>query len=131
MADTYLFRRLAFRGPVTHLTGRLFEYREHGKGMHEQVSWQELMTTEEPRLYAALLRDPSLPDRVRAGRRRLESVLAVHRARAAFAARHYGGAAAGLGAAVRCDPRLWQRDHALRTFARDYVSARAPGRRPA
>jgi len=129
-ADTYLWRRLAFRGPVTHLAGRLFEYREHGTGMHERVSWPMLMTTEEPWQYGALLRDPALPERVRARRSRLEAILATHRARAAYAERQWRPVVAGLGAAVRHDPRVWEREHPLHTLARDHVSARARSRHP-
>jgi len=127
-ADTYLWRRLAFRGPVTHLTGRLFEYRDHSTGMHTGVSWPELMTTEEPWQYAALLRDPALPERVRARRSRLEAVLATHRARAAYAERHWRPVVAGLVAAVRHDPRVWEREHPLHSLVVDHASARTQRR---
>ena len=40
------------------------------------------------------------------------------------------GSVAGLGAAVRHDPRVWEREHPLHALARDHVSARARSRHP-
>ncbi len=119
--DTYLWRRLAFGGPVGHVAGFLLQYRVHTVGMHHGTSVVELMTTEEADQFARLFSDPALPAAVAAQRGRLEATLAVRRARAQFQARRYGASAAAVASAVRQDPRLWQADHPLWVFARDYA----------
>ncbi len=127
-ADTYLWRRLAFRGPVGHVSGRLLQHREHARAMHLGTTLVELTTGEEVEQFSRLFRDPALPAAVAAQRSRLDAVLAVARARACFQRGRYGACAAEFGSAVRRDPRLWQADHPLWVFARDYARNHRPAR---
>jgi hypothetical protein len=126
-ADTFLWRRLAFRGPVGHVSGRLLEHREHPDAMHLTTDPIELLNTEEVEQFDRLLRDPMLPPRVAAQRARLDALLAVARARARFRDGRYGACAGAFAAALRHDPRLWQPDHPMVVFARAYVARRRRG----
>jgi len=119
--DTYLWRRLAFRGPVAHVGGRLYQYRLHGASMHTSTSWHELMVTEESEQYRRLLADPAVPPRVVAHRGRIEATLSVHRARVAYRDREHVEMLRQLSDAVRRDPRVWEPDHPLVSFGRDYA----------
>lgn len=123
--DTFLWRRLAFRGPVAHLAGRLFQHRDHGAAMHTSVAWLDLMTTEEALQYERLLADPAVPERVVAQRARLEATVHVHRGRVAFRDHDYAAMVRHFVRAVQRDPQVWQRDHPLVVFGRDYVARRA------
>jgi len=124
--DTFLWRRLAFRGPVAHLTGRLFQHRIHDTGMHTSVSWLDLMATEEVLQYERLLADPAVPARVLAQRDRLDATLCVHRARVAFRDREPVEMARQFARALGRDPRIWERDQPVTAFARSYVARRTP-----
>jgi glycosyltransferase involved in cell wall biosynthesis len=120
-ADTFLWRRLAFRGPVGRVSGTLLQHREHRDAMHRTTTWVDLMTTEEVEQFARLFEDVTLPSAVAAQRARLDAMLAVYRARAGFRDRRFGAMLGGFASAVRRDPRLWQSDHPLRAFARDHA----------
>ena len=128
-ADLYLWRRLAFRGPVGHVTGRLLQHRDHPGAMHHSTTWLELMTSEEPQQIARLFRDPALPAAVASHRRRIDAALAVHRARARFRDGRYAAATTEFAAAVRSDPQVWQPEHPLRVFAREHAANRVRPRR--
>ncbi len=126
--DTFVWRQLAFRGPVAHLTGRLFQHRVHAAGMHTSVSWLDLMATEESLQYQRLLADPAVPARVLAHRDRLDATLCVHRARVAFRDRDYVAMLTEFARAVGRDPKVWQRDHPIGAFGRAYVARRRSSR---
>ncbi|MDQ1431204.1 MAG: hypothetical protein QOF40_1806 [Actinomycetota bacterium] len=130
-ADVYLWRRLAFRGRVGHLTGWLLQHREHDGALHRATTWLDLMTTEEPAQIARLFDDPALPAGVAQQRRRIEAALAISRARAGFRDRRYGPITAAFGSAVRHDPNLLQADHPLWVFTRDYARNHRRRRPPA
>lgn len=119
--DTYLWRQLAFVGPVGHVAGNLVQYRVHSRGMHHRATVVELMTTEEAEQFARLFDDPGLPAAVAAQRGRLEATLAVARARVHFQERKFRASAAAAASSVRQDPRVWQAGHPLWVFARDYA----------
>jgi glycosyltransferase involved in cell wall biosynthesis len=119
--DTYLWRQLAFRGRVGHLSGRCYQQREHRDAMHTTTSWLKLMTTEEPQQFARLFDDPALPADVAALRPRLEATLDVYRARREYHDHRYGAAASAFLAAAGRDPKLWEADHPWWAFARDYA----------
>jgi glycosyltransferase involved in cell wall biosynthesis len=122
--DTFLWRRLAFRGPIAHLTGWLFQHREHDLAMHTSVPWLTLMATEEALQYEWLLDDPAVPARVLAHRGRLEATLCVHRARVAFRDRAYAAMLVQFGRAIQHDPKIWQREQPMVAFGRDYLARR-------
>ena len=127
-ADVFLWRRLAFRGRVGHLTGWLLQHREHTGQLHATTTWLDLMTTEEPAQIARLLDDPSLPPAVAALEQRLEAALAVSRARVCYRDGRYGAMTAAFVSALSSDPKLFEADHPLRVFARSYVRTRRRAR---
>jgi hypothetical protein len=129
-ADVYLWRRLAFRGRVGHVTGWLLQHREHDGALHRATTWLDLMTTEEPAQITRLLDDPALPAAVAACRRRIQAALAVSRGRACFRDRRYGAMTAAFASAVLQDPKLMQGDHPLWVFARDRARNRRSRRGP-
>lgn len=129
-ADVYLWRRLAFRGRVGHVTGWLLQHREHPGALHRETTWLDLMTTEEPAQIARLFDDPALPAAVAARRHRIHAALAVSRARACFRDRRFGAMTAAFASAVLQDPKLMQPDHPLWVFARDYARNRRRRRAP-
>ncbi len=119
-ADLYLWRRLAFRGPVGHITGWLLEHRDHTGAMHRETTWLDLMVAEEPAQMALLFDNPALPATVAALRYRVDAALAIARARVAFRDGHYLAMAASFASALRHDPNVVDADHPLRVFARSY-----------
>jgi len=119
--DTYLWRRLAFRGPVAHLAGRLYQYRIHRESLHTTTTWLDLMVTEEALQHRLLFEDPAVPPAVVAQRGRLDATLSVHRARVAFRDREPVELVRQVADALRRDPRVWERDHPLVGFGRDYA----------
>jgi hypothetical protein len=123
-ADTFLWRQLAFRGPVAHLAGRQFQHRDHRGALHHSTSWLDLMTTEEVVQYERLLADPAAPARVMAQRARLEATVSVHRARRAHRDGRRIETVRQLARAVGRDPSLWERDHPIVVLARDQVARR-------
>jgi glycosyltransferase involved in cell wall biosynthesis len=123
-ADTYLWRRLAFRQPVGHVSGRLYQQREHADQLHLNTDWLDLVTTEEAQQLAWLFDDTALPAAVAAQRPRLAATLAVNRARVQFRDHHYRAMIAAFASVLRADPRIWQSNHPLWVFARDHARNR-------
>ncbi|HEU5308236.1 MAG TPA: glycosyltransferase [Acidimicrobiia bacterium] len=122
--DTFLWRQLAFRGPIAHLAGRQFQQRIHDAALHHSTSWLDLMTTEEVVQYERLLADPAVPARVVARRARLDAIVSVHRARRAHRDRRPIETVRQLARAVGRDPWVWERDHPIAVLARDQVARR-------
>jgi hypothetical protein len=123
-ADTFLWRRLAFRGPVAHLAGRQLQQRIHRAALHHSTSWLDLMTTEEVAQYERLLGGPAVPARVVAPRARLDATLLVHRARRARRDGHPIETTGQLARAVARDPRVWEPDHPIVVLVRDQLARR-------
>ena len=88
--------------------------------MHTTTTWRDLMVTEEALQYRRLLDDPAAPDAVLAHRHRIEATLSVHRARVAYRDRERLEALRQVADALRHDPRVWNRNHPLVVFGRDY-----------
>jgi glycosyltransferase involved in cell wall biosynthesis len=132
-ADTYLWRRLSISRPVGYVHERLYERRFHERSLSRELVRSEVLETEHTEQLDRIFSTPDLPARVRAMRGHAYSELHWKIAHAYFAERHLGLTVAHAASAIRFDPALLKRHHAVRALSRAVRRAarRVRTRRPA